>query len=85
MELFNKIGKETLYLCGNEYIISCLVTNLLLIFGIILTPYTPLSTYVYTFVSLLIGIKIIIPFEKSILKSMKAQFTTTTPKKEENK
>ena len=80
VELFNTIGRETLYLCGNEYIISCLVTNLLLIFGIILTPYTPLSTYVYTFISLLIGIKLIIPFEKSVLKSMKAQFTTTTQK-----
>lgn len=83
VELFQAIGRETLYLCGNEYIITSIITNLLLIFGIVLTPYTPLSTYVYSFMSLLVGIKIIIPLEKSILKSMKAPFITTTQKKED--
>ena len=72
VELFNRIGKETLYLCGSEYIIISLVANFFCLFGFIINPYTPLSSYVYTCLLLFVGMKIVIPFEKSALKKIKS-------------
>lgn len=75
VELFHTIGKETLYLCGTEYVIISLVANFFCLFGFVINPYTPLSSYVYTCLLLFVGIKIVIPLEKSLAKKMK-------PKKE---
>ena len=72
VEIFNTIGKETLYLCGSEYIIISLVANFFCLFGLIINPYTPLSSYVYACILLFVGIKIVIPFEKSVLKKLKS-------------
>ena len=67
-----KVGKETLYLCGTEYITICLVTNFFCLINFIINPYTPLSSYVYTCILLFVGIKIVIPFLKSALKKIKS-------------
>lgn len=70
VELFNQIGRETLYLCGNEYIITALFTNSLSIIGIAINVYTPLAAYIYSSILLFIGIKGVIPFEKNLVKSL---------------
>ena len=45
--------------------------------GLIINPYTPLSSYVYACILLFVGIKIVIPFEKLVLKN-------SNPKKEKS-
>lgn len=70
IELFNQIGRETLWLCGNEYIIKNIIPYVWKICGggkMLLTPHL---TYIYTFFLLVISVKIIIPFEKKILNKL---------------
>lgn len=65
--LFCNIGKNTLYLCGSEYILKESVSALSGVVGLNLTLSTPLDCYIYTFILLLIGYKLFAPFEKRVL------------------
>ena len=66
-KFLNDIGKNSLYLCGNEYIVKTLVPVCLSMIGLTLTVSTPLQAYFYTFVLLILVDKIITPLEKKIL------------------
>lgn len=70
VELFGTIGKNTLYLCGSEYIIKLLVPLSLRIVGLNKSFSNPLAVYVYTFSLLVLCNKTLVPFEKSVFKEL---------------
>lgn len=78
ISLFNDIGKNTLYLCGSEYIIKSLLATIIGIFGLNLTLNNPFATYIYTFILIIISNNYLTPLEKNILDKI-------TLKKEKNK
>ena len=61
IQLLHEIGKNTLYLCGGEYITKQLITSGLETFGIVVDFKTPLAVYVYIAGVLLIGLYVIVP------------------------
>lgn len=61
IQLLHEIGKNTLYLCGGEYITKQLITSGLETFGIVVDFKTPLAVYVYIAGVLLIGLYVIAP------------------------
>lgn len=69
VNLLNEIGKNTLYLCGNEFIIRTLIPCLTGIVGLDINLSSPLSVYIYTAVLLVVCLKIVIRFEKWLLNS----------------
>lgn len=69
--IFNEIGRETLYLCGNEYIFKNILVCVLEVFGLSTQFSTPLTAWIYTMILLYVGVKLLIPFEKRIIKSVK--------------
>ena len=71
VQLFQEIGRETLFLCGNEYIIKTILGCALQLIGLAFQNASPLSFYVLTFILLIIGVKIIIPCEKELIKCVK--------------
>lgn len=74
INLFNELGRNTLYLCGNEYIIKNLAFNLLGLIGLEVNFPSPLSAYLYTSLLLILCLKIIIPFEKRLAYSITSCF-----------
>lgn len=71
IKLFADIGKETLYLCGNEYIIKQLFPNILAVFGLGINMQNPLIAYIYIFVLVILGTKFLIPCEKMFINKVK--------------
>lgn len=69
--LFNNIGKSTLYLCCNEYIIEVLIFDFLATFGLNVILSNPLQVFILVMVIFVIAIKFIIPIEKLIAKNIK--------------
>lgn len=67
---FNKIGKETLYLCCNEDIMKTLIPVVLGLFSLNISFGTPLHAYIYAFLLLVINIELVIPFEKRFVKTI---------------
>lgn len=64
---FNEIGKNTLYLCGCEWIIKTCVPILFSIVGLSIQIQNPMAAYIYTFALLWIANKFIVPIEKNII------------------
>jgi hypothetical protein len=64
------IGKETLYLCGNEFIIKNLFTTVAGLLGLTVVYPNPLYVYVYVFILLGINVKWLIPAEKKMVKHL---------------
>ncbi|MCD8075953.1 MAG: acyltransferase family protein [Lachnospiraceae bacterium] len=71
VEAFRKIGRDTLYLCGNEMIIKELIPAFAAIFGLEVSLDSTLETVVYIALLLLVTEKLLIPAEKQLL----ARFT----------
>lgn len=67
VKIFNTIGQNTLYLCGSEYIIKQVIQTLIGLIGLKLSFPNPLSTYIYTFILLLIVVKFLAPVEKQCI------------------
>lgn len=65
-----RIGQETLYLCGNEYLIAILFPTILGVFGLSLSFSTPLTTYCYVLTVQLLAVNFLIPAEKQIIASV---------------
>lgn len=63
----SKTGSESLFLCGNEYIIKTLIPYVLSLVGFNIILSTPLYVFIYTIVLILICIIIVIPIEKRII------------------
>lgn len=70
VEILSEIGKNTLYLCGSEYIIKYLISNFATLVGIQLSVTYPLQTYLYIWFLLVVTNKYIVPIEKKFLKKV---------------
>ena len=66
IECLRNIGKQTLFLCGNEYIVSVLIPMVAGIFGLEVQFSSPMAIYLYGIFMIAIIIKILIPIEKTI-------------------
>lgn len=67
VSLFSQIGQDTLYLCGNEYIIKQILSGVLAFCGLPLKFTHPFIVYIYCCFLLLFGIKFIAPIQKKLL------------------
>lgn len=70
VHVFNEIGKNTLYLCGSEWIIKKIIPSLIGLVGLNLTLDSPLSSYLYTGILLLVANRFLVPIEKNILSKL---------------
>lgn len=68
--IFNEIGKETLYLCGSEYLIKLLFPCFLQVFGLSVSFSDPVVAWIYTFVLLIVCMKTLVPFEKTVFRKL---------------
>lgn len=64
------IGKDTLYLCGSEYIVKRLVVEFVGIFGFKIAFTSPLSCVLYVILLIMICYYILIPIEKKLLENI---------------
>lgn len=65
--LLCEIGRNTLWLCGNEVILKTVVPIALSTFGLYYSLNSPLHTVIYSFVLLVLAVKVVIPVEKKLL------------------
>lgn len=70
IELFCLLGKNTLFLCGSEYLIKLFVPLCLQIVGLNISLPNPLAAYIYTFFLLVLCIKTFVPLEKAVFKKL---------------
>ena len=68
VQLFERLGKETIYFCGSEHFMRALVPICLQIVGLSCTLTNPVATYIYAFALLLLCSKLLVPIEKACLK-----------------
>ena len=64
--LFNKIGQETLFLCGTELISKNIFNSIFGMFDLKIDFYRPLTVYIYAMLTLAFSYFIIIPIAKRI-------------------
>lgn len=67
--LLQRLGKESLYLCGNEFLIKTLAVWVLSAFGAAPVIHHPLHGLIYVLLLLLIQHFTLIPLEKNILEN----------------
>ena len=70
-----RIGTHSLYMCGSEYLIKSLVTEMLSLVGITLTIGTPIQAYLYSLALLLLTYVLLLPLEKPLLQKLQNVFT----------
>jgi len=73
--LFQKIGRDTLYLCGSEQIIRHFTPHLFAIFGWNGEFTSPIGAIIYTFMALLVAKFGIIPLLKYLYNALLNQFS----------
>ncbi len=71
VKLFVDLGKNTLFLCGSEYIIKLIVPSCLRIVGLGLLLPSTITTYFYSLALLIICYKTLVPMEKAFLKKIR--------------
>ena len=71
VEVLSKVGQDTLYLCGSEYMIKIAVPSICGIFGLAKNLDGPLYVCIYTMILLWAGEKIFVPWEKNIIRKMR--------------
>lgn len=69
-----EIGKNTLYLCGSEYIIKLLIRCTLGIIGLEITISNPLIAWIYAGILIIVANKYLVPLEKKLLDYIKEYF-----------
>lgn len=74
---FRRLGAQTLYLCGNEFIIKALLPEFLAILGLNVHLDRPLSAFVYTAVLLWAVYRLLLPLEKPVLNKLLNSVLTT--------
>jgi len=65
-----EIGRNTLWLCGNEVILKAVVPAALSTFGLYYSLNSPLHTVIYSFALLVLAVKIVIPVEKKLFGNL---------------
>lgn len=68
VKFFQEIGRNTLYLCGNEYIIKTIASCFVGVFGISISFPNPFSAYMYALALLVICNKYLVPIEKPLVQ-----------------
>ena len=71
IDWLEKVGQDTLYLCGSEYIIKIIVPSVCGIIGLAINLEGQMQVYIYTMSLLWFGEKVIIPWEKAIITKIK--------------
>ena len=71
VEVLSKVGQDTLYLCGSEYMIKIVVPSICGIVGLGINLDGPLYVCIYTIMLLWAGEKIFVPWEKNIIRKMR--------------
>lgn len=71
LPLLGELGRNSLYLCGSEYIIKLLAVILLYTLGLGLSMPDPLSAYLYSFILLVVCNKTLVPIEKALFKKLR--------------
>ena len=74
-KLLKHIGSNSLYMCGNEFIIKSLIPLVLALIGLPLAINTPIQAYIYSFVLLFIVDKLFVPWEKPLLEKLQGTLT----------
>ncbi len=72
MRFLREIGRNSLFLCGNEWIVKNVVVILLELFGLTIRFANPVSVYLYVAILIGISIKVLIPIEKGLIYIIKA-------------
>lgn len=70
IEIFSEIGKNSLYLCGCEYVVKTIATSFFGIIGYSPVLPNPLSVYIYSAILLVLANKYIVPIEKYIINKI---------------
>lgn len=68
--LFQEMGRETLYLCGNEAMTKAAVPVLIQALGLTLALTSPLASWLYAFALMLVTVKLLAPAEKRLYNAM---------------
>ena len=71
IEVLAKVGQDTLYLCGSESIIKIRVPSICGIVGLTVNLDAALYVCIYTMMLLWFGEKVVIPWEKMIIRKMR--------------
>ena len=71
VEVLAKVGRDTLYLCGSEYMIKIVVPSICGIVGLAINLDGPLYVCIYTIMLLWAGEKIFVPWEKNFITKMR--------------
>lgn len=77
--LFRDIGKNTLYLCGSEYIVKTCFPLGVALFGGHIELSNPLSAYFYTFLLLYLANRFLAPIEKKVFESIRGYLSSKHP------
>lgn len=72
ISLFVRLGKETLWFCGNEYLIKNLVTQICVLFGLTFTVKTPMMAILASFALIVLVSRYIVPWQKKIIDEVTA-------------
>lgn len=70
-KLLQQIGRDTLFLCGSEYILKNCIEYLFTSLGCTIQFATPLAVYVWVGFLLVVATKWVIPIEKVIFRKLK--------------
>ena len=74
IKILSKMGRESLFLCGNEWIIKTVIPLIFTIFGLNVTFANPLAAYLFTAFILWLNYKLLIPFEKGVVRKVTESF-----------
>ena len=71
MELLNRIGKKTLYLCGCEYFARQLLKSTVRLFGLELSYPRPICAWICAALTLYVAMKYLVPVAEQVLASLR--------------
>lgn len=78
---FNRIGRETLYLCGSEYFLKTGMRVLGLSLGFTADLISPMAAYLYSGALIWLGSRFLVPLEKQALRRVLGCFSAAFGKK----
>lgn len=71
VEIFNQIGRKTLYLCGSEYFIRQLLKSIVRLFGLELSYPRPICAWLCAALALYLAYRYLVPMEERLLASLR--------------
>lgn len=70
VRIFNEIGKNTLYLCGSEYLATTGINTALQSLGLTVQIISPMTAYIYSAILIWVGIRVLVPLEKKLFHAV---------------